>query len=34
VSVLELPPDAINRSQTRVGDLLKIERLRKEPVSG
>jgi hypothetical protein len=34
VSVLELPPDAINRSQTRVGDRLKIERLRKGPVSG
>ena len=34
VSVLELPPDAINRSQTRVGDRLKIERLRKVPATG
>lgn len=31
VSVLELPPDAISRSRTQVGDRLKIERLRQEP---
>jgi uncharacterized membrane protein (UPF0127 family) len=34
MSVLELPPDAINRSRTRVGDRLKIERLSRGSVTG